>query len=137
MRILTQQENQGYTSGHSWILTNEISFFFDTFGTLGLLNFIVTNDLDIFRKLIPGQVKQISKQDNKITLLKWNFKLKNCEKLTKKELNRFSTTAQHFLKFLYNFGRNKKIQNTVKVVTVDDNLQSLETDYCSPFQMYF
>ena len=54
-----------------------------------------------------------------------------------KELNRFSTTARHFLKFLYNSGRNKKIQNTVKVVTVDDNLQSLEIDYCGPFQTYF
>ena len=97
----------------------------------------MTNNLDIFKKLIPGQIKQIFKQGNKITLLRWNFKLKNYEKLTQKELNRLSTIARHFFKLLYDFGRYKKIKNTVKVVIVDGNLQSFETDYCSPFQMYF
>ena len=31
----------------------------------------------------------------------------------------------------------KKIKNTVKVVTVDNNLQSFETDYCWAFQICF
>ena len=60
-------------------------FFFDSFGTYGLFKFVVDNDLDIFQKLIPGQIKQIFKQDNKITLFRWNFKLKNHEKLTQKK----------------------------------------------------
>ena len=107
------------------------------FGTLSLLNFIVTNDLDIFKKLIPDQIKQIFMQDSKITLLRWNFKLKSYKKLTQKELNRLSTTARHFFKFPYDFGRYKKIRNTVKVLTVDDNLQSFKTDYCGLFQVYF
>ena len=59
------------------------------------------------------------------------------EKLTQKELNSLSSTAQHFFKFLYKFGTYKKIKNTVKVVTVDDNLQSFSTDYCGLFQLYF
>ena len=59
------------------------------------------------------------------------------EKLTQKELNSLSSTAQHFFKFLYEFGTYKKIKNTVKVVTVDDNLQSFSTDYCGLFQLYF
>ena len=50
-------------------------FFFDSFRSYGLLNFIVTNDLDVFNKVIPGQFRQIFKQDNKITLLKWSFRL--------------------------------------------------------------
>ena len=44
-------------------------FFFDSFGTYGILKFIIDNDLDIFQKLIPRQIKQIFKQDNKITPL--------------------------------------------------------------------
>ena len=52
-------------------------FFFDSFGTYGLLKFIVHNDLDIFQKLIPGHIKQVFKQDNKIMLFMWNSKLKN------------------------------------------------------------
>ena len=97
-------------------------FFFDLFGIYGLLKFIVDNDLGIFQKLIRGQIKQIFKQDNKITLLTLNFKLKNYEKLTQKELSNLSSTAQQFLKFLYEFGTYKKIKNTGKVVTVHDNL---------------
>ena len=68
-------------------------FFFDTFGTYGLLKFIVDNDLDIFQKLIPGKIKQIFKQDNNVTLLRWNFKLKNYEKPTQKELSSLSSTG--------------------------------------------
>ena len=95
-------------------------------GTYGLHKFIVDNDLDIFQKFIPGQIKQIFKQNNKITLLRLNFKLNNYTKLTQKELNSLSSTAQHFLKFLYDFGTYKKIKNMVKVVTVDENLQNFD-----------
>ena len=58
-------------------------FFLNSFGIYRLLKFIV--DLDIFQKLIPGQIKQIFKQDNNITLLRWNFKSKNYEKRTQKK----------------------------------------------------
>ena len=111
--------------------------FFDSFGTYGLLKFIVDNDLGIFQKLMPGLIKQIFKQDNKITLLTCNFKLKNYEKLSKKELNSFSSTAQRVFKFLYEFGTYEKIKNTAKVVTVDENLQPFSTNYCGVFQLYF
>ena len=45
-------------------------FLFDSFGSYGLLNFIVNNDLDVFKRVIRGQIKQIFEKDNKITLLK-------------------------------------------------------------------
>ena len=48
----------------------EDTFFFDLFGSYGLLNSIVTNDVDVFNKVIPGQFKQIFKKYNKISLLK-------------------------------------------------------------------
>ena len=44
-------------------------------------------------------------------------------------------TAKYGL--LYEFSKHKKVKNTVKFVTVDDNLQSFDTDYCGSFQMYF
>ena len=70
-------------------------------------------------------------------MLKWSFKLKNYKKLRQKDLNKLSSTAKYFFKYLYKFGKQKKVKNTVKVVTLDDNLQSFDTDYCGPFQMYF
>ena len=107
-------------------------FLFDSFGSHGLLHFIVENDLSTFNKLIPGQFKQIFKKDNKITLLKWSFIFWKYEKHKEKELNKLFDTARHF-----EFGKYKGVKNTVKVVTVDDNVQSHDTDYCGPFQMYF
>ena len=53
------------------------------------------------------------------------------------EINKLSDTAKHFFAFLDQFGEYKRIGNNVKVVTVDDNLQSFQTDYCGIFQMYF
>ena len=54
-------------------------FLFDRFGSYGLLSFIVNNDLDVFKRAIPRQIKQTFKKDNKITLLKLSFKLNNYE----------------------------------------------------------
>ena len=97
-------------------------FLFDSFGSYGLLIFIVNNHLDVFKRVIPGHIKRIFKKNNKITLLKWSFKLNNYEKLKQKQLDKLIPAATHFLKFLYNFGKYKKIKITVKVVTIDDNL---------------
>ena len=112
-------------------------FLFDSFSSYGLLDFIVNNDLDVFKCVIPGQFKQIFKKGNKITLLKCSFNLNNYEKLKQKQFDKLTPAASHFFKFLYDFGKYKKIKNTVKVVTVDDNLQSFDTDYCGPIRMYF
>ena len=109
-------------------------FLFDSFGSYALLNFIVNNDLDVFKRVIPGQIKKIFKKDYKIMLLKWSFKFNNYEKL--KQMDKLTPAARHFFKFLYDFGKYKKIKNTVKLVTVGGNLQSFDMDYCGPFQMY-
>ena len=109
-------------------------FLFDSFGSYALLNFIVNNDLDVFKRVIPGQIKKIFKKDYKIMLPKWSFKFNNYEKL--KQMDKLTPAARHFFKFLYDFGKYKKIKNTVKLVTVGGNLQSFDIDYCGPFQMY-
>ena len=53
------------------------------------------------------------------------------------EINKLSETAKHFLASLDQFSKHKRIGNNVKVVTLDDNLQSFQTDYCGVFQMKF
>ena len=55
----------------------------------------------------------------RISILKWSFKLKNYEKLMQKDLNKLSSTAKYFFKFLYEFNKYKieellnKIFNTI------------------------
>ena len=59
-----------HIGGVFWILTLRTHrFFFNSFGSFGLLNFIVENDLDIFNKVILRKFNQIYKQGLKITLL--------------------------------------------------------------------
>ena len=61
-------------------------------------------------------------------LLRWTFKCKSYKKLTSVEINKLSDTAKYFFAFLYQFGVYKRTSNNVKVVTVNDNLQSFHTD---------
>ena len=111
-------------------------FLFDSFGIIGLLGFLVENDKKIFKKIITG-MQQIFKKDNEVTLRKWSFKRCNYQRLIQKELEQLSDTAFFFFRFLDEFGKYKGIENTVHVYTVDDRLQSFDTDYCEPFQLYF
>ena len=69
---------------------------FDSLGSYGLLNFIVQNDLDVFKKLILGQFKQIFKKDNKITPLRCSFKIDKYEKLKDRDIYKLSDTAKCF-----------------------------------------
>ena len=93
--------------------------------------------MDTFNKVILGRFNQVFRQNQKIMLLRWTLKRKNYKKLTRVEINKLSDMAKHFFTFLEQFGKFKKISNSVKVVTVGDNLQSFYKDYCRPFQMYF
>ena len=111
-------------------------FFFNSLGSYGLLNFIVTNDLDVLNKVIPGQLGQMFKQDNKITLLKWSFKLKNYEKLRQKDLKKLSSTAKYFFKFPVWVQQTQESEKH-RESYYGRRLQSFDTDYCGPFQMHF
>ena len=57
--------------------------------------------------------------------------------LHKKNLTACHSLHNIFLKLFMRLVHIRKIKNTVEVVTVDDNLQSLSTDYCGVFQLYF
>ena len=67
-------------------------FLFDRFGSYGLLNFIANNDLDVFKRVMPGKIKQIFKKDSKIRLLKWSFKLNDYMK--QKQLDKLIPAAR-------------------------------------------
>ena len=114
----------------------KIPCFIDSSGAVGLLGAILENDLKIFNKVVRG-MKNICKKDNKITLLKWMFSRKNYSKLKKNELDQLSVQALYFFKFLDDFGKCKNVQDKICVFTVDDSLQSMNSSYCRPFQLYF
>ena len=94
------------------------------------------NDEDKFTKVISG-LKNIFKKGSKISLIKWTFKGDKYLTLTQKELNELSRTAFSFFRFLNEFAKSKEVGKRVHVYIVDNPLQSIDTDYCSPFQLFF
>ena len=90
----------------------------------------------IFNKVVGG-MKKIFKKGNKITLLKWTFSRKNFSRLIKNEVEQLSVPAFYFFKFLDDFGEHKNVQDKIRVFTLDDTLQRMNSDYCGPFQLYF
>ena len=60
-------------------------FFFDFFGADGLKSFIIQDDQKVTEK-IPLGTEQLTKTDNKITLVNIKFSLNSCKNLSKMSL---------------------------------------------------
>ena len=60
-------------------------FFFDSFGADGLKSFIIQDDQKVTEK-IPLGTEQLTKTDNKITLVNIKFSLNSCKNLSKMSL---------------------------------------------------
>ena len=51
--------------------------------------------------------------------------------------HRLRPTTQDLLHLIYQFGKLHKVNDTIKVHLVGDQLQKIETDTCGIFQIYF
>ena len=51
--------------------------------------------------------------------------------------HRLRPTTQDLLHLIYEYGKLHNVKDTVKIHSVDDQLQKIETDTCGIFQLYF
>ena len=73
---------------------------FDSFGLDGLKAFIIQDDKKVIEKVLFG-TEQMTKTDNKITLINIRFNLNACKNLSrKKELHALRDTASNFFHFI-------------------------------------
>ena len=72
---------------------------FDSFGLDGLKAFIIQDDKKVIEKVLFG-TEQMTKTDNKITLVNIRFNLNACKSLSKIELHALSDTASNFFHFI-------------------------------------
>ena len=77
--------------GTHWASINNLHnkkaiFLFDSFGIIGLKNFIIQNDEKIVRKVIHG-IKKLTKTENKITVVRKFFPGTACNVLEEKEIS--------------------------------------------------
>ena len=123
--------------GEHWWSSLEITdkkqiFLFDSFGFIGLRDFIIDDARLILDKFFYG-LDKINKNDKKINLTYVRFDITEYKKINK---NALTQTAQDFFHSLNQF---TKIHNTdyADIYMVDDQIQDVKTDTCGLFQLYF
>ena len=111
-------------------------FFFDSFGLDGLKAFLVQDNINIIEKILFG-TEQMTRTNNKITLVNIRFNLNACKNLSKKELDALSDIATIFFHFIQAFGNKLKLRDFVNIWMVKDRVQDLNSVTCGIFQKYF
>ena len=98
--------------------------FFYSFGIDELKSFIIQDDRKTIDKFLFG-TDQMTRTDNKITLVNIKFSLNACKSLTKKELDTLSNTATNFFHFIQALGNKLKLRDFVNIWVVEDRVQDL------------
>ena len=134
MIMNTDRKNQ---EGEHWWSLLEISdkkqiFLFNSFGFVGLKDFIIDDDRLLLDRFFYG-LDKINKNDKKINLTYVRFDIVEFKRTNKSAL---TSTSQDFFHSLNEFA---KIHNTdyVDIYMVDDQIQNIKTDTCGLFQLYF
>ena len=123
--------------GEHWWSLLEISnkdqiFLFDSFGFVGLKEFIVDDDKQIIDQFFYG-LEKINKKDKIINLTYVRFDTALYKKVKKETL---TPTARDFFHSLSEFSKVHN-NNWVDIYMVDDQLQNIKSDTCGLFQLYF
>ena len=136
----TDSSSKGELTTHWWSILNidpkTNIFFFDSFGLDGLKGFIIQDNKRVIEKVFFG-TEQMTRTDNKITLVNIRFNLNACKSLSKKELDGLSDTASNFFHFIQAFGNKLKLRDLVNIWMVEDRIQDLNSVTCGIFQIYF
>ena len=109
-------------------------FLFNSFGFEGFKELVIDHDKNILNKISFG-IEKFQKEDNKITLITLKFSMNEYKKI--KNGHTLRLTTQDLLHLIYEFGKLNKVKDTIKIHSVDDQLQKIETDTCGIFQIYF
>ena len=73
------------------------------FGVDGLETFIIQDNKIVIEKILFG-TEQLTRTDNKITVVNIKFNLNACKNLSKKEFNNLSNAARDLFYLIQSFG---------------------------------
>ena len=105
---------------------------FDSFGLLGLKDFIMQDDKNKINKILFG-LQKLKLTDRKFTLAKTTFSQLNFKRLAEKELGKLSKTARDVFHFIERYTLN----DNVHVYILKSQIQQIEADTCGVLQLYF
>ena len=107
---------------------------FDSFGLEGFKLFKVDNDETIIDELLFNFTKcKVSLTNQKITLCTMKFSTNTWEKLAHQKKEQLTVVTQNFFHLLIQYAKLKKA-NTMNILIVENDLQSLTTSSCGLFQ---
>ena len=106
--IIANTDSSDKDGTHWWSIMDvkpqtDLLFCFVSFGVDGLKSFIIQDDQKVIGKILL-ETEQLTRADNKITLVNIKFSLNACKNLSKNELNNLSDTARDFFYFFHSFG---------------------------------
>ena len=105
-------------------------------GVDGLKSFIIQDGKKVIEKIL-FETEQLTRTDNKITLVNIKFNLNAYRNFSKKELNNLSNTVRDFFNFIQSFGNKLKLRDFVNIWMVEDRVEDLNSVTCGIFQIYF
>ena len=79
------------------------------------------------------ELKQWTKKDNKLTLVKITFSLKAYKNLSDREIEKLNDTATDFFYFIKRFADFLKVINFLNIWMLEDSIQKTETVTCRIF----
>ena len=94
------------------------------------------DDKKVIEKIL-FETEQLTRTDNKITLVNTKFNLNAGKNLSKRELDNLSDTARDFFHFVQSFRSKLKLRDFVNTWMVEDTVQDFNSVTCGIFQIYF
>ena len=138
--FLIANTNRSDKEGTRWWIILDIDgkkefLLFDSFGIMGLKNFIVQNDEKIFKKILKG-LENLKENKAEVNLVKANFIKNSYNKLSEGEKTALSKTCLDFLHFIESFAEYEN-QGIIHLWLLEDPIEDLKTDTYGYFQTYF
>ena len=137
--IIANTDSSDKDGTHWWSIMDidpRTDLFFYSFGADGLKSFIIQDDQEVIEKIL-FVAEQLTKTDNKITLVNVKFSLNALQNLTKNELDNLSDTVRGFFYFVQFFGVKHKLSDFVNLWVAEDRFQDVDSFNCGIFQTYF
>ena len=134
--MIMNTDRSGKEGTHWWSFLEKSSkeqiFLFDSYGFVGLKEFIIDNDRQMIDEFFYG-LEKINKNDKKINL---TYVQVDSTNFVNTDRSQMTKTAQDFFNTLFEVAKVHK-RKVVNVYMVDDCLQDLKSDTCGIFQLYF
>ena len=110
-------------------------FLFDSFGVIGLRNFIVQDDKKLVKKVLKG-VENISSDKTELNLVLLKFSVDGYNNLLDQVKLLLFETANDLFHLIKSFASHEK-QKNINMWVLEDPIQELTTNTCGPYQLYF